>query len=173
VLEWFGPLEPGKGILQRMEYLVLFKYEISDIKLIVFRGFFGYIETQESEKFMGGKSKGNLIMRISIINLKGTYLVRFSNKEPGSYAITVISKVGVIKHFRISHRAGGKYTFGSAEYDSLEAIIKAHKKDLYLQVIQNLVYSPNLQDPLHGSKYEAMIMSHKKRLASAGYGTEY
>ena len=61
-------------------------------------------------------------------------MVRFSNKEPGSYAITVISKAGVIKHFRISHRAGGKYTFGSAEYDSLEAIIKAHKKDLYLQV---------------------------------------
>ena len=24
-LEWFGPLEPGKSILQRMEYLVLFK----------------------------------------------------------------------------------------------------------------------------------------------------
>ena len=25
-LEWFGPLEPGKSVLQRMEFLVLFKY---------------------------------------------------------------------------------------------------------------------------------------------------
>lgn len=48
--------------------------------LRIFRGFFGEIETSDAEKLLNGKKKG-------------TYLIRFSTRDPGCYAITVLSKV--------------------------------------------------------------------------------
>jgi len=88
---------------------------------------------------------------------KGTFLVRFSTRDYGCYAITVLSKVGVLKHYRISHKAGSKYVLGPNEYDSLDALIKAHKKELYLK------------NPLGGSKYEAMFIAHDKKVSTSGY----
>jgi len=132
MLEWFGPLEKGSGILRRVEAQLRMK------------GFFGDIETQESEKILNGKKKG-------------AYLVRFSTRDPGCYAITVLSKTGVLKHYRISHKAGGKYVLGQNEYDSMDALIKAHKKELYLD------------SPLGGSHYETLFVAYDKKLATQGY----
>jgi len=132
MLDWFGPLEKGSGILRRVEAQLRMK------------GFFGDIETQESEKILNGKKKG-------------AYLVRFSTRDPGCYAITVLSKTGVLKHYRISHKAGGKYVLGQNEYDSMDALIKAHKKELYLD------------SPLGGSHYETLFVAYDKKLATQGY----
>jgi len=46
---------------------------------------------------------------------------------------------------------------GSAEYDSLDTLIKTHKKDLYLK------------NPLGGSVYDVMFIANDKKLASEGY----
>jgi len=132
MLEWFGPLEPGNGILLRMEAGLRFK------------GFFGEIETGDAEKLLNGKKKG-------------TYLIRFSTRDPGCYAITVLSKLGALKHFRIQHKAGQPYIVGNNEHPSLDALVKAHKKELYLKY------------PHIGSKYEAMFNNHEHQLAREGY----
>ncbi|PRP74643.1 SH2 domain-containing protein [Planoprotostelium fungivorum] len=133
MLEWFGPLELGSGILQRIEAGLRFK------------GFFGEIETSDAEKLLNGKKKG-------------TYLIRFSTRDPGCYAITVLTKLGALKHYRISHKAGQPYIVGTNEHSSLEALVKAHKKELYLKY------------PHVGSKYEAMFNDHDKHLEREGYG---
>jgi len=132
MLEWFGPLEKGNSILKRIETQLRSK------------GFYGDIETGDAEKLLNGKKTGS-------------YLVRFSTRDPGCYAITVLSKVGALKHYRITHKAGGRYILGTSEYDSLEALIKAHKKDLHLKL------------PLGGSRYESMFIADEKKLASQGY----
>jgi len=132
MLEWFGPLEKGASILKNVEYGLRMK------------GFYGDIETAEAEKQLNGKKKG-------------TFLIRFSTRDPGCYAITVLSKTNALKHYRIIHKAGGKYMLGSAEYDSLDTLIKTHKKDLYLK------------NPLGGSVYDVMFIANDKKLASEGY----
>jgi len=132
MLEWFGPLEKGNNILKRIESRLRMK------------GFFGSIETTDAEKKLNGQKKG-------------TYLIRFSTGNPGAYALTVLSNAGVLKHYRVMHRAGEKYVVGTSEFDSLEDIIKNLKKELYLKT------------PLTGSKYETIFIANDKRLATQGY----
>jgi len=108
MLEWFGPLEKGNGILKRIEARLRTK------------GFFGMMETVDAEKKLNGASKG-------------TYLIRFSSGNPGAYAITVLGSTGSLKHYRIMHRAGEKYVLNPNSYDDLDSLIKAHKKDLHLK----------------------------------------
>jgi len=132
MLEWFGPLEKGASILKNVEAGLRMK------------GFFGDIETSEAEKVLNGKKKG-------------TYLIRFSTRDPGCYAITVLSKTNALKHYRIAHKAGQKYFLGNSEYDTLDSLIKTHKKELYLK------------NPLCGSTYDVMFIAYDKRLASEGY----
>jgi len=132
MLEWFGPLEKGQSILNRIEHRLRSK------------GFFGMIETVDAEKKLNGEKKG-------------TYLVRFSTGSPGGYAITVLSNTGVLKHYRVLHRAGEKYVLGTSEHDDLDALIKAHSKDL------------GLTTPAKGSKYDVMFLANTKRVAAVGY----
>ena len=42
---------------------------------------------------------------------KGTFLVRFSSSNPGSYAISVNAEESV-KHYKIWHKPGGIYSLG-------------------------------------------------------------
>ena len=42
----------------------------------------------------------------------GSYLVRFSKTEPGSYAITVYTASKAAKHYRIHHKSGLDYLIG-------------------------------------------------------------
>jgi len=59
--------------------------------------------------------------------------VRFSARDPGSYAITTVSETSNIKHFRVYHKPGLKYLIGKTECDTLEDIISKYHKDLYLK----------------------------------------
>eukprot|EP01119_Soliformovum_irregulare_P011416 TRINITY_DN2849_c1_g4_i4.p1 TRINITY_DN2849_c1_g4~~TRINITY_DN2849_c1_g4_i4.p1 ORF type:complete len:140 (-),score=32.97 TRINITY_DN2849_c1_g4_i4:23-442(-) len=117
---------------------------VYDIYVDVISGFWGFVEAAEAENLLKGKKKG-------------CYLVRFSTKDPGSYAITVYSNEGTLKHFRVTHKAGGPFTLGNTDFPDLDALIKTVKKDL------------NLKSALDGSKYEQMYIALTKVIASSGY----
>jgi len=130
MLEWFGPLEKGDTLLRNIQ------------RQLGSKGFFGFCEASDAEKLLSASKKG-------------TYLVRFSGNKPGCYAITVFT--GTHKHLRIEHQAGTKYILGKAEFDTLEALIKANKKEFSLNI------------PLAGSKYESLFTAYEKKIATEGY----
>ena len=133
LLEWFGPLNTP-GIIDRIYLLVKEPY------------FHGDISSVEAEKVMEGKKKG-------------TILLRFSTREPGGYALTVLNAKGSLKHYRISHVPGSPYTIGKVKADKLETLIKRYSKELGL----------NLKRPCEGSKYRSMILIHEKNQITLGY----
>jgi len=103
MLEWFGPLD--KAILERMTDLVEKNW------------FFGFLSTAASTKYVNKDIKNGK---------KGVFLIRFSNSFPGNYSVCNIGANG-IQHVRISHQAGGKYTYGSVDFDSLDELINSPK----------------------------------------------
>jgi len=62
---------------------------------------------------------------------KGTFLLRFSASCIGSYAVSTMTRDG-IKSMLISHEMYTGFSFGSREYDSLDAIVFNKKKDFGL-----------------------------------------
>ena len=109
-LEWFGPVETLDGILDRV------------VNLLKKSWFHGEISSQEAETLLGKEKKG-------------TFLVRFSARDPGSYAITTVSSSQKIKHFRVYHKPGLKYLIGKTECDSLEDIINKYHKVIFLSFL--------------------------------------
>jgi hypothetical protein len=86
MLHWFGPLaEPS--VLDRIHDLLRERY------------FHGEISSQEAERRMGGEKKG-------------TFLLRFSSRDLGCYALTVVDGKGALKHYRITHSPGSPYAIG-------------------------------------------------------------
>eukprot|EP01095_Lingulamoeba_sp_RSL-Kostka_P001906 TRINITY_DN126_c1_g1_i1.p1 TRINITY_DN126_c1_g1~~TRINITY_DN126_c1_g1_i1.p1 ORF type:complete len:324 (+),score=123.75 TRINITY_DN126_c1_g1_i1:92-1063(+) len=130
ILEWFGPLE-GLDILDRVEDVLKKEW------------FHGEISSSDSEKKLSREKKG-------------TFLVRFSSRDPGCYAISVVSQGGRLKHYRIYHKPGLDYLIGKSECDSLETIIEKYRKDLYLKY------------PCPGSPYEEIFSTDPVNI-SAGY----
>jgi len=108
LLEWFGPVESLDELLDGV------------VNLLKKSWFHGEISSEEAERLLGKQKKG-------------TFLVRFSARDPGSYAITTVSESNNIKHFRVYHKPGLKYLIGKTECDTLEEIISKYHKDLYLK----------------------------------------
>jgi hypothetical protein len=105
-LEWFGPIDSFDGVLDRV------------VNLLKKSWFHGEISADDAERLLKQEKKG-------------TFLVRFSARDPGSYAITTVSDTNKIKHFRVYHKPGLKYLIGKTECDTLEDIIgKYHKVPL-------------------------------------------
>lgn len=131
MLHWFGPLaEPS--VLDRIHDLLRERY------------FHGEISSQEAERRMGGEKKG-------------TFLLRFSSRDLGCYALTVVDGKGALKHYRITHSPGSPYAIGKVECPSLDALIKRYNKEL------------NLKRPCPGSPYEPMFIAHDRDQVSLGY----
>jgi len=130
-LEWFGPMT-DITILDRV------------IDLLKNGWFHGEISSPNAEK---------LLLKA---NKKGHFLVRFSSSDPGCYAISVMSKTGKLKHFRVYHKPGLDYLIGNIECKSLEEIIEKHGKELYLRT------------PCPGSPYEDIFVA-KAAPVSVGY----
>ncbi|GAM17330.1 hypothetical protein SAMD00019534_005050 [Acytostelium subglobosum LB1] len=128
VLAWFGCLkEDGSQILDKIRQLMECAW------------FHGDISTAESENRLHKKPEG-------------TFLVRFSTSESGSYTISKVSKNGVISHQRI-HRPGGKFQVNNSKYLSV--------KDLILGEAQAL----GIITPCLGSRFLSLI--HKSN--TSGY----
>jgi serine/threonine protein kinase len=130
MLEWFGPMK-GLNILEAVENLLKKSW------------FHGDLSSSQAERELR-KHK------------KGTFLVRFSAREPGCYAITTVSQSERIKHFRIYHKPGLDFLIGKSECKSLEDIIAKYHKELYLR------------SPCPGSPFEDLFRANK-RAASVGY----
>lgn len=64
---------------------------------------------------------------------KGTFLVRFSTSNPGSYAISSLGLDGSIKHYKIWHQPGESYVIGKDSFPTLEALIENRKEPLNLK----------------------------------------
>lgn len=63
---------------------------------------------------------------------KGAYLVRFSTSDVGSFTITVQSKSGRTKHFRILHK-GNEFTLGQQTRRSIFELVEDFGNELYMQ----------------------------------------
>lgn len=129
MLEWFGPMK-GINILETIENLLKKSW------------FHGDMSSTAAEKELR-KHK------------KGTFLVRFSAREPGCYAITTVSQSEKIKHFRVYHKPGLQYLIGKMQCKSLEEIIAKYHKELYLRA------------PCPGSPFEDIFKPPSN--ISAGY----
>ncbi|PRP77494.1 SH2 domain-containing protein [Planoprotostelium fungivorum] len=107
-LECFGPM--NVKMIRRIR------------KVLQMDGFVGEMDTKAAEKELGR------------IRTPGNYLVRFSS-TPGCFAISVIGEKGSIKHFRISHQAGGPFfrEGHSQTYKSLPKLIVGQKSALKLR----------------------------------------
>jgi len=108
VLEWFGPMD-GINMLHRMTKLCLQNF------------FWGYLSSVSAEKIL-----------IKDVKEKGSFLLRFSTTEPGSYSLSAVTQECRLQHFRIGHKAGGKYILGKTEYDTLEDLLKNCNKQMAL-----------------------------------------
>jgi len=105
--QWFGPLEKGWRFINRINEICSKPW------------FFGRISKKDAQLAVG-KAK------------PGAFLFRFSASKPGSYAITVRSRNGHAKHFRVLHEPGLNYLFGKVECKSLDEIIYKFKHELGL-----------------------------------------
>jgi len=109
VLAWFGNLkQDGVGILDKIKEVLSEAW------------FHGDISMQESTAILTGKEEG-------------TYLVRFSTSELGTYTISKVSH-GSISHLRLQRTKLGKHAINGHSYDTIGELIKHEMTALGLQV---------------------------------------
>ncbi|MDP2436532.1 MAG: protein kinase [archaeon] len=130
-LEWFGPMK-GINVMDAVESLLRKTW------------FHGDVSASAAEKAVRGKSPG-------------TFMVRFSAREPGCYSITTVADKGDPKHFRIYHKPGTAYIIGKTEAPTLEAIITTYFKEL------------NLKTPCPGSPFQDIFTGASSQSAVCAY----
>lgn len=129
----FGPWEDA-SILSRME------------NLLRKRWFFGFLSADEAEK------------KLSLAHKRGTFLVRFSMQDPGSYSISVRDSVkgkALVKHYRVLHKPGGPYVIGGSQCNELEEVIAKYNKEM------------RLKRPCDGWPYEALFPDQASEIGRA------
>lgn len=131
ILDWFGPMTGVDSLLADVEELLRESW------------FHGEISSQTAEQRLTGQEKG-------------TYLMRFSARDPGCYAISVVSQQGKLKHYRIYHKPGLDYLIGKTECSGLLDIVRKYHKEL------------NLITPCPGSPF-VDIFSSRSGNACVGY----
>ena len=67
----------------------------------------------------------------------GSYLIRESERKPGSYLLTYLGKTG-INHFRITE-VDGDFHIGGGKFDSLQDIIEYYTHNCDIQKDQRLL----------------------------------
>ena len=90
----------------------------------------------------------------------GTYLVRESDRKPGSYVLSYLGKTG-INHFRVTAVCGDFY-IGGRQFDSLQDLIGyyTHKSDLLkLERLRQPVAPP---EPVNDRKRAIAILPYTK-----------
>ncbi|KAL6054450.1 putative serine/threonine-protein kinase/receptor [Balamuthia mandrillaris] len=127
-LEWFGPFQKNNLLLENI-YSIL-----------------------SMEGFYGDLSGGEVINRMAGSRV-GTYLIRFSQNNPGFYTITVNTDKS-IENYRVQHRPGERFVLGNNAYDTLEDLVNAHRDILQLKW------------PLDNSKYDQMFKQHDSKALS-------
>jgi len=108
VCDFFGPLESGESFLNAIEQLLKQPW------------FHGYVSLSEAEKKLEGEKKK-------------TFMVRFSAREPGCYAISAVTPDLTAKHIRIAHKPGGPYIIGKTQVSSIYEIMDRYSRELKLK----------------------------------------
>lgn len=136
VLNWFGPIaDPSSAepFLERVRQLVSKSW------------FHGDIQQKEAERLLDGRPNG-------------TFLIRYSNKIPGTFTITK-NQQGGITHQRVSHTIGSDFVIKIGNTDttfrSLEELVEKAGSMLHL-----ITCCP-------GSKYAQVFVSSDP--AASGY----
>jgi len=109
LIDWFGPLDSIDGFLGRI------------VDLLKKPWFHGDLSSDLAEK------------TIRKVGRKGAYLVRFSSRDPGCYAITTIAKDSKLKHYKVLHKPGAGYLVGKIETHTLEELVTKYRGELYLK----------------------------------------
>lgn len=73
--------------------------------------------------FHGDLSSDLAEKTIRKVGRKGAYLVRFSSRDPGCFAITTLAKDSKLKHYKVLHRPGAGYLVGKIETHTLEELV--------------------------------------------------
>jgi len=136
LLDWFGPMEGLDSFLN------------SIVELLKRPWFHGDISSEQAEKLLQKRDKGD-------------FLIRFSSRDPGCYAITTRAKDGNLKHYKILHKPGLQYLIGKIECSTLDEISTKYKRELYLK------------HPCPGSPFLELFETKKKKdkTVSVGYQT--
>lgn len=118
VLAWFGNLkQEGQNILEKIKAVVANTW------------FHGDISMSESEARLANK-------------MEGTYLVRFSTSEIGTYTISKVSHAG-ISHQRIPRSKSGKHVVNGRSYETIVELVNTETTNLnLLYACQGSRYTP-------------------------------
>jgi serine/threonine protein kinase len=108
MLEWLGPMGDGGNVFDSIASLLRKDW------------FHGNLSGREAEAKIRAEAPG-------------TYLLRFSASDPGSYAITALSRNRSAKHYRIYHKAGLGYLIGKLDCRTLDEVVYRFKKELFLR----------------------------------------
>jgi len=106
VLAWFGPLEIPEPFVQPKNLPLLQKIR----ELCSKAYFFGNISTQEASNHLANQPIG-------------TFLVRFSSSQPGSYTLSRVDHDSNIAHTRIP-KEKGMFIADGKKYDSVMSLVK-------------------------------------------------
>jgi len=107
VLSWFGPLSDLTEFLTNIEDMLKQTW------------FHGDISPNEAMKRLRNEKKG-------------TYLIRFSSKDPGGFVITVMRSNSKVKHYRVAHKPGSTFDISNFKCRRLDELLSVHRKELGL-----------------------------------------
>ena len=99
MLEWLGPLN-GQAFAEKI------------IQLYTKPWFHGVLSPIAAENLLSGAKRK-----------RGSYLVRFSLSEPGSYAVSFVAKDETVQHVQVSHKANQGFTLHNVDFVSLDDLI--------------------------------------------------
>eukprot|EP01113_Clastostelium_recurvatum_P021189 TRINITY_DN2505_c0_g1_i1.p1 TRINITY_DN2505_c0_g1~~TRINITY_DN2505_c0_g1_i1.p1 ORF type:complete len:547 (-),score=139.75 TRINITY_DN2505_c0_g1_i1:184-1824(-) len=135
MLEYFGPLQPGHvpladpaggTILDRIR------------ELMAQRWFHGDLDTADAAARLSGQPPG-------------TFLIRFSNTNPGCFTISQVSDGGTIRHQRVQYQAGKGFLFNNILYPSLLALVTPLRPEVFAcPNFKFLAIFCNIQTPVIG-----------------------
>ncbi|CAB4068451.1 RASA1 [Lepeophtheirus salmonis] len=115
----------------------------------------------EKEWYHGRLDRGGSEERLrSCAEGSGSYLVRESDRKPGSYVLSYIGRTG-INHFRVTAVCGDFY-IGGRQYDSLQDLIGyyMHKSDLLKG--ERLIHPVPPPEPVNDKKRMVAILPYTK-----------
>lgn len=78
-------------------------------------------------------SQAESLLKVSK-QLPGTFIVRFSARDPGLYAISALEGDGKVKHYRVFHKCGQGFRLGSLEKPSLQDVLVGAGKQLHFEI---------------------------------------
>jgi len=110
LLAYFGPLNYGEDLLNAVDNVTKKAW------------FFGGLTTKDAELLLASKKVG-------------TFLVRLSTTNPGSYSVSIMHKTNRVRHLRVNRTKELKYEYDTKLYASLDEFLAATQRSLGLKAV--------------------------------------